>query len=135
MRVLNLSDKTSGSGQFPPTGYVAIDRNLKEILVVYRGTDLTNAQNLGTDAAFTVQQPTAWICSDCWAAAGVVQSVGYVQNTINAIVLNALTQPANLNYKVSFVGHSLGAGLATLSAAQFRHDNPSVTGVSLVRVR
>lgn len=100
-------------------GYVAVDNVRKEITLTTRGT--TNLRNFVTDAQFIMGSV------DDAVQGGKVHS-GFI-NAWKEISNKALAALATAtqeypNYHVVVVGHSLGAGTATLAASYVRQTYP-----------
>jgi predicted lipase len=111
-KVLRLSrDETSTD----VTGYVAVDHTNKLIIVSFRGSTTIDAWITNFDFGTTNTD----ICSGCTAHRGFWNSWVDARDRVTPAVKQASsTFP---NYKVTVVGHSLGAAIASLAAAQLRN--------------
>ncbi|KFG79668.1 lipase [Metarhizium anisopliae] len=100
--------------------YVAVDYVRREIVLSFRGSN--NIRNFIADLVF------AW--SDCNLTQGCKLHTGFAQawydisDAITKAVRSA--RSSNPNFRVVATGHSLGAAIATLSAAYLRRDGLAV---------
>lgn len=113
----------SGTNTF---AYLAIDTIHSQIIVVFRGTQITSASNLWTDADIVPVSFTE--LSQCVGAFGVPlcfvhQGFYSAWKAVEAGVISAVTslraQPAYASYQVVVSGHSLGGAIAALAMLKF----------------
>ena len=107
------------------TGFVATDGTNELIVVSFRGSE--SIANYLTDVDFPLVAATD-ICSDCYAEDGFYTSWEEAKSGVTSAVISAAQ--ANPNYEVISTGHSLGAAIATLCAAELRNDGYEVGLVS-----
>lgn len=98
------------------TGYVATDPTNKLIVVAFRGSE--SIVNYIADAEFPLVE-AADICALCQAETGFYTSWEEAKSGVVAAVQSAAA--ANPDYEVVATGHSLGAAIATLAAANLRN--------------
>ncbi|KAJ5881321.1 uncharacterized protein N7473_012374 [Penicillium subrubescens] len=96
------------------SGFIAVDNTNKAIILAFRGS--YSARNWIADGEFPYADPK--LCDGCEAELGFWSSWMMVRNEVIKY-LNA-TVNANPDYEVVVVGHSLGAAVATLAAADLR---------------
>ncbi|KAB8068894.1 Alpha/Beta hydrolase protein [Aspergillus leporis] len=97
------------------TGYLALDRTNKLIILAYRGT--VSDENGLTDLQFQHVDASS-VCAGCKAHTGFWQASSESMTTLLPQIKSAAKD--NKDYKIVFVGHSLGGALATLSAVTMR---------------
>lgn len=101
---------------FDLEGYVAVDTVREEIVVAFRGS--SGLRNWIADFDFILVSYTA--CSDCFVHDGFYDSWKEIQSYALEYVEEAYKSYPN--YTLVIAGHSLGAAVGTLAAAQFRID-------------
>lgn len=97
-------------------GYVAVDTVREEIVVAFRGT--SGLRNWIADFDFILVSYSG--CSDCYVHDGFYESWKEVQDYVLEYVEEAYTSYPD--YTLVVTGHSLGAAVGTLAAAQLRAD-------------
>src|SRR5690349_6392476 len=100
--------------------YVAIDHTLKTILVVFRGS--STSDNWFTNIEF--EKVETGLCDGCKAHSGFWDSWKDAQDAVKPALKQASTR--HPGYKIVVTGHSLGGAIATLAAADLRHDGYSL---------
>ncbi|KAB2098806.1 hypothetical protein AG0111_0g12963 [Alternaria gaisen] len=103
------------------TGFVAIDRTDRLIVVGFRGT----ASLLGWIIDFRFNRVPTTICDGCNAHQGCWDSWLSVEDVIFNTVKNAVA--ANPRFSVVCTGHSLGGAIASLAAANLRNAGYNAT--------
>ncbi|KAB8242168.1 Alpha/Beta hydrolase protein [Aspergillus flavus] len=98
-------------------GFVAVDNTNKAIVVAFRGS--YSIRNWVTDATFPQTDPG--LCDGCKAELGFWTAWKVVRDRIIK-TLDEL-KPEHSDYKIVVVGHSLGAAIASLAAADLRTKN------------
>ncbi|EDU49952.1 lipase precursor [Pyrenophora tritici-repentis Pt-1C-BFP] len=102
------------------TGFVAVDHTNQLIVVSFRGS--SSLDNWRTNLDMDVTQTK--LCDDCTAHRGFWQSwLDAKDRVMPAVQQAAASFP---QYKITVTGHSLGAAIATLAAANMRHDGYTV---------
>ncbi|KAJ5832958.1 hypothetical protein N7474_001269 [Penicillium riverlandense] len=119
----NTEILASFQGQNPgnTTGFIALDRTHKSIVLAFRGSEYKG--NYETDIDFP-QVPVPDLCSDCMAHEGFLYAWGNISATVLPIIQCAST--IYPDYRVTFTGHSLGGALSTLGALFQRNANHTV---------
>ncbi|KAH7337905.1 Alpha/Beta hydrolase protein, partial [Pyrenochaeta sp. MPI-SDFR-AT-0127] len=103
------------------TGFVAIDRTERLIVVGFRGT----ASLLGWIINLRFNRVPTTICDGCGVHQGFWDSWLSVRDTISNAVRNAVA--ANPGFSVVCTGHSLGGAIASLAAADLRNAGYNAT--------
>ncbi|KAF7677243.1 hypothetical protein GT037_005455, partial [Alternaria burnsii] len=103
------------------TGFIAIDRTNRLIVVAFRGT----ASLLGWIIDFRFNRVPTTICDGCDAHQGFWDSWLSVRDGIFSTVKNAVA--ANPGFSVVCTGHSLGGAIASLAAADLRNAGYNAT--------
>lgn len=103
------------------SGYIAVDNTNKVIVLAFRGS--YSARNWIADGEFPFTDPG--LCNGCKAELGFWSSWEYVRDNVTKHLDSA--KSANPTYELVVVGHSLGAAVATLAAADLRGNYPSTT--------
>lgn len=96
------------------SGFVALDSTTKAIVITFRGS--YSVRNWITDATFTFTDPK--LCDGCLAELGFWSSWVVVRDSIIETLNHTVSE--HPDYEVVVVGHSLGAAVATLAAADIR---------------
>ncbi|KAJ5690306.1 hypothetical protein N7462_004698 [Penicillium macrosclerotiorum] len=104
----------SNSTSTDTAGYIAIDNTNKAIILAFRGS--YSVRNWIADAEFFYTNPQ--LCDGCNAELGFWSSWTNVRDDI--IPHLSATVDTHPDYELVVVGHSLGAGVATLAAADLR---------------
>ncbi|KAK1140665.1 hypothetical protein N8T08_009978 [Aspergillus melleus] len=95
-------------------GFVTVDHSHSSIVVSFRGS--YSVRNWLADVNFAFVDPG--LCTGCLAEAGFWSSWAFAKNDIVASLKRLTEQHAD--YRVVIVGHSLGAAVATVAAADLR---------------
>lgn len=107
--------------QTDTTGFVAVDKTRKFIVVSFRGS--TSVRNWVGNGDIGLA-PTD-LCSGCRVHNGFWAAWKEIESTVLTAVKNALA--ANPGYSVKVTGHSLGGAVATLAAAKLRQTGTPAT--------
>ncbi|CAO2657472.1 Nn.00g035980.m01.CDS01 [Neocucurbitaria sp. VM-36] len=102
------------------TGFVAVDHTNKLIVISFRGSTSIDAWRTNLDFDTT----TTDICNGCTAHRGFWNSWVDARDRVTPAVKQASTTFPD--YKIAVTGHSLGAAIATLAAAQFRNSGYAI---------
>jgi pimeloyl-ACP methyl ester carboxylesterase len=95
-------------------GFIAVDNTNKAVVLSFRGS--YSVRNWIADASFAYTIPG--LCDGCLAELGFWSSWRLVRDKILPQLKDAVSQ--NPDYEVVVVGHSLGAAIASLAAADLR---------------
>ncbi|KAJ6134015.1 hypothetical protein N7523_000337 [Penicillium sp. IBT 18751x] len=95
-------------------GYIAVDNTNKAVILAFRGS--YSVRNWIADVEFPYTDPG--LCDGCEAEFGFWSSWAVVRDDIMKNLNEVVS--ANSDYELIVVGHSLGAGVATLAAADIR---------------
>jgi len=95
-------------------GYIAVDRTNKAVVLAFRGS--YSVRNWITDVEFPFTDPG--LCDGCAAEFGFWNAWAVVRHDVMKHLNKAVS--TNPDYNLVVVGHSLGAGIATLAAADIR---------------
>ncbi|KAJ5932283.1 hypothetical protein N7516_006772 [Penicillium verrucosum] len=95
-------------------GYIAVDHTNSAIVLAFRGS--YSVRNWVADVTFVHTNPG--LCDGCLAELGFWSSWKLVRDDIIKELKEVVAQ--NPDYEVVVVGHSLGAAIATLAAADLR---------------
>lgn len=123
-----MADESSltphSEGPADATGYLAVDHTNKLIVLAFRGSHslsnwISNINILFKDWS---------LCSGCRVHAGFLESWTATRNDVAAPLKAAVA--ANPGYPIVATGHSLGAAVATLAAAELRTQGYNVGLVS-----
>lgn len=96
------------------SGFIAIDNNNKAIVLSFRGS--YSVRNWIADVSFFHTNPD--LCDGCLAELGFWTSWKLVRDDILPQLKDAMSH--NPDHELVVVGHSLGAAVATLAAADLR---------------
>ncbi|KAJ6078919.1 hypothetical protein N7467_008672 [Penicillium canescens] len=121
----------SNSTATDTAGYIAVDTTNKAVVLAFRGS--YSVRNWFADASFPYIDPD--LCDGCFAELGFWSSWTNVRDDVNAQLEDALSQ--NPDYELVIVGHSLGAAVATLAAADLRtkgHESAKLYAFASPRV-
>jgi hypothetical protein len=104
-------------------GYVSLDPVKLLVVVAFAGSGAT-VRDWIADFAFIMVEYDLAGCDSCWIHAGF--STGWSER--RTVVLDAVTTALadNPSYSLVITGHSIGAGVGTLAAAELRSMNYSV---------
>ncbi|RAK99984.1 lipase family protein [Aspergillus ibericus CBS 121593] len=103
------------------SGFLAVDTTNQAIVLSFRGS--YSIRNWLADATFFYTDPK--LCTGCEAELGFWSSWTNVRDNITTILTPTLTKYPD--YELVIVGHSLGAAIATLAAADLRHSGHKAT--------
>lgn len=117
----NLFNGPSSTTITDTAGFVALDNTHKAIVVSFRGS--YSVRNWITDATFPHTKPG--LCDGCTAELGFWTAWDVVKEEISATLSS--TRAQNPDYEIVVVGHSLGAAIATLAAADLRNNGYAAT--------
>ncbi|PYH42941.1 lipase family protein [Aspergillus saccharolyticus JOP 1030-1] len=95
-------------------GFLAVDHTHSSLILAFRGS--YSVRNWVTDATFLYTDPQ--LCPGCFAELGFWSAWTNVRANITAALTRAREQYPT--YSLQVVGHSLGAAIATLAAADLR---------------
>ncbi|KAJ5492311.1 Lipase class 3 [Penicillium expansum] len=95
-------------------GFITVDHTNSAVVLAFRGS--VSVRNWVSDATFVHTNPG--LCDGCLAELGFWSSWKLVRDDIIKELTDAFAQ--NPNYELVVVGHSLGAAVATLAAADLR---------------
>ncbi|KAJ5939219.1 mono and diacylglycerol lipase precursor [Penicillium verhagenii] len=95
-------------------GFIALDETNKAIVLSFRGS--YSVRNWLADADFPYTNPG--LCDGCEAESGFWNSWNFVRDPISKVLNETVAKYPD--YELVVVGHSLGAGIATLAAADLR---------------
>jgi hypothetical protein len=114
--------------------YVGVDRQLRECVVAFRGTqevvpDMLTNVHIAYVSPYHLTHPAVEVHSGWRSAFTQV----YYQNGLKTAVRSAIQ--ANLCDTWLFTGHSLGGALATLAAVEFARDFPELQQVRVTACR
>ncbi|KAL2833185.1 mono and diacylglycerol lipase [Aspergillus pseudoustus] len=104
----------SNSTPTDTAGYIAIDSTNQAIILAFRGS--YSVRNWAADVTFTYEDPG--LCPGCQAETGFWNSWALVRDHVVEQLDHAIAQ--HPGYELVIVGHSLGAAVATLAAADIR---------------
>ncbi|KAJ5279381.1 hypothetical protein N7478_004753 [Penicillium angulare] len=103
-------------------GYIAVDKTNKAVVLAFRGS--YSVRNWIADVEFPYTDPK--LCDGCFAELGFWSSWTAVRDPISKVLNETIA--ANHDYELVVTGHSLGAAVATLAAADLRtKGHPSAT--------
>lgn len=106
----------SNTTVFDLEGYVAVDTVREEIVVAFRGS--SDLRNWIADFDFILTEYSGTGCSDCYVHNGFSTSWSEIKSYAEEYVEAAYaTYP---DYSLVITGHSLGAAVGTIAAADFR---------------
>ncbi|KAE8379173.1 Alpha/Beta hydrolase protein [Aspergillus bertholletiae] len=117
-----------GRGRIHPggtTGYLALDKTNKYIVLSFRGT--VSVENRNTDLDFQHVDASS-VCKGCQAHHGFWEASKAAMGVLLPKVEEALHE--NPDYRIVLTGHSLGGALATLGAVTLRNAGHTVDLVS-----
>ncbi|XP_030067547.1 diacylglycerol lipase-beta [Microcaecilia unicolor] len=105
--------------------FIALDHKTEAILVAVRGT--LSLEDVLTDLSADCETLTVeGVQGDCFAHKGIIQAANYVYGRlINDGILNQAFTIAP-EYKLVIVGHSLGAGAASILAILLKNSFPTL---------
>ncbi|KAI9925423.1 hypothetical protein ASPWEDRAFT_69470 [Aspergillus wentii DTO 134E9] len=115
--VFDFSNKTLTD----TSGFVAVDDTNKAIVLAFRGS--YSVRNWVADASFLAVDPK--LCDGCTAELGFWTSWTLVREDILKTLNSTIAQHSD--YELVVVGHSLGAAVATLAAADLRAKGHEAT--------
>ncbi|PYH94499.1 mono and diacylglycerol lipase [Aspergillus ellipticus CBS 707.79] len=102
-------------------GYLAVDDTHKAIVLAFRGS--YSVRNWLADATFFYTDPK--LCNGCEAELGFWSSWTGVRDNVTEALSGTISKYPN--YELVVVGHSLGAAIATLAAADLREKGHEAT--------
>ncbi|PYI36073.1 mono and diacylglycerol lipase [Aspergillus indologenus CBS 114.80] len=103
-------------------GFLALDHAHQALILSFRGS--YSVRNWLTDATFFYADPH--LCTGCQAELGFWSAWTNVRANVTAALSHA--RASYPDYELAVVGHSLGAAIATLAAADLRdHQNETTT--------
>lgn len=114
---MNIITNQSSFGIGDTTGFVAIDRVAKAIIVSFRGSE--SLANFITNLEFTFANANS-VCLGCQLSTGFFNDWKVANTTVINAVKQATGAAENQGYKLVVTGHSLGAAVATICAAILR---------------
>ncbi|MCJ1295019.1 hypothetical protein MMC34_006580 [Xylographa carneopallida] len=100
------------------TGFIAVDEKNKMIILAFRGSDSWSNWAVNLEI---IRVATGW-CDDCDVHDGYWRSWHEIKDKIIPLLDKAVQK--HLNYRVVITGHSLGAAIATIAAAEIRMIGP-----------
>ncbi|MCJ1403638.1 hypothetical protein MMC11_006861 [Xylographa trunciseda] len=106
------------TGSTDDTGFVAVDDKNKIIVVAFRGSDSWTNWVVNLEV---IRVPTGW-CDDCNVHDGYWKSWHEIKDKIVPLVKRAVKE--HPEYRIIITGHSLGAAVATIAAAEIRMIGP-----------
>ncbi|KAJ5129151.1 uncharacterized protein N7515_005190 [Penicillium bovifimosum] len=107
--VIDIFHSTTG-----PTGYIALDHTRQLIVLAFRGT----ISKHDSEIDFKINLSKIDICEGCLAHEGFLEYWQAVEDQATSKLKQATQEYQD--YRLSVVGHSLGAAVATLAGASLR---------------
>lgn len=125
-----IADVSHRMGPHNVTGFIAVDRNNKVVVLAYSGS--SNLQNdvtsLGSFRMVNWQEVKS-VCPNCGVADALYAARNDTRDAINAVLLGLIENSPG--YDVIITGHGFGAAHAAVAATELRAINNIST--SLVR--
>jgi len=114
-----------GEGRTDANGYVGYDKDANEIIIAFSGTDPLSIENWIDDLDFF---KTGYpYCSGCEVHEGFYRAYNSCLNSLKN--LTASYRAAHPSATVTVTGHSLGAAMAGLYAAELAMENVRITSI------
>lgn len=120
------ANRSPSLGVTDATGFVAVDNVNKVIVVAYRGSASLGNWIGNFNVEFNAFQP----CNGCQVHAGFLSSWNDSKDQVVAALQQATA--SNPSYSIVYTGHSLGAAIVTLAAAELRQQGFPGALVSLM---
>lgn len=121
----NVSNILYSLGDADATGFVAIDDANRLIILSYRGTVSLSNWIGNVNVGFNSFAP----CAGCQVHAGFLSSWTASRDQVKAALTKAKAD--NPDYQIIFTGHSLGAAVTTLAAADLRQQGFNIALVCI----